>query len=345
MKNKFLVVFGLFFLPQLLFSQNEKPDNIILVVANGLGYGHLSYISHELKNADLLVKYEANGIVYTTDECRKHHSPSVAIATGQIPEPKAAGIDIAGNKVATLLEIAKENKKAIGLVSAASVTDPINAVFFTHQKNMEKSEAVALDLFQLQPELIIAGGLKFFKNRTDNRDLMIEFKKGEYKIITDAKDITKGSQPKTIALIDNENLPGAKQRDDFYVKAFQRAFKTLIKHDNGYFLVITLPHIKWSAKENNTEKMKDELEDLMNLISKINLFTADDSKTLVIIVSDTDTGALVVVPDDKSTVKWSSKENTPMTIPVFANGNGADLFRGYYPSTSIFQKISSLLIK
>jgi len=327
------------------FAQNAKPKNIVMVVAEGFGYGHLSYMYSYSKNKGEfpVSKFEVHGLLNPGNVALLHSSPAIMIANGKMTDRNSTGLDSAGNKIKTLLEIAKEQKKAIGLVSSASVTYALNAVFYAHQKKLDKHESIALDLFNLKPDLIISGGMKYFKDRGDGRDLLIEFRKDGYKILDEKKDLTKGSQLKTLALIANENLDKAPSRGDFYQLAFQKAFKTLIKKDEGYFLVITLPHLDWAGKENNCEQIKSELADFELLLEMLVKFIADDKETLLLVLSSAETGGLNLIDFNNAEIKWATKNRIHALVPVFANGSGAATFSGIFQSSEVYHKIINLL--
>ena len=47
--------------------------------------------------------------------------------------------------------------------------------------------------------------------------------------------------------------------------------------------------------------------------------------------------------NNKSGVDFTSYSHTGLPIAVFADGNGADAFTGYYDNTEIYQKMASLV--
>ena len=47
--------------------------------------------------------------------------------------------------------------------------------------------------------------------------------------------------------------------------------------------------------------------------------------------------------NNKSGVDFTSYSHTGLPVAVFADGNGADAFTGYYDNTEIYQKMASLV--
>lgn len=347
--NKFISVFLLITTICSTFTtssaQEKKIKNVVLLVVPGFGFGHLSVINHEMKGNSAFSKMEKCGIVKTSDTIINSPVSSAIIATGYAASSKSTGLDKNGNKIKTILEIAAESGKSTGILSSIAITDPVNAVFYAHLKNVDKTEQTALDLFNLKPDLLIACGIKPLKNRTDNRDLLVEFRKEGYKIIDENKDFEKGSQLKTIVLFSSDHLEKAPLRGNFYEKAFQKSFKTLVKNEKGYFLLITFPQIEWACRENNSDYLVAELADLNKLIEKILLFVQNDPETLFVIVSDKETGGVSVINEEKNFIRFSSKIPTPMLIPVFANGPGAEYFNSFFSINELFLKLGNLLIR
>ena len=46
--------------------------------------------------------------------------------------------------------------------------------------------------------------------------------------------------------------------------------------------------------------------------------------------------------NNKSGIAFTAYSHTGLPVPVFAVGNGSDVFEGYYDNTNIFDKLVSL---
>ena len=76
-------------------------------------------------------------------------------------------------------------------------------------------------------------------------------------------------------------------------------------------------------------------------------FADSNGQTLIIITGDHETGGLTLVDGelDKGhiTARYMTDDHTPIMLPVYAYGPGADKFGGVYKNTQIFHKIKTLL--
>ena len=72
-------------------------------------------------------------------------------------------------------------------------------------------------------------------------------------------------------------------------------------------------------------------------------FADKNGETLVIVTADHETGGLVLIDGDKEAGRitgiYSSDDHTPVFVPVFAYGPGAQNFTGVYENTDIFHRI------
>jgi len=329
-------------------AQLVYPKNIILVVVDGMGYGQLTAAAME-KGSDLNIykmKYSGN-VLQPESIPQEYNVKANYISSGTKTSGKAIGMDENDHILVNILEIAKEYKKSIGIISTASIIYPSVASFYSHQKNYENEEKIAQDLFTFKPDFIAAGGMKYFSRGKGDDDLLRQFRKEGYKIIDNIRDLEKSNSRKTLALLNNDHLMRSDARGNFLETAWNKAFKMCIKNEPGYFILIELPHIDWAARNNDTRYALEEVIDLDNMIGKILLYTGNDKETLLVVVSNGDTGALShtggSVQGKRIEVNWSSKSPVPQMAPVFANGTGAELFSGVYTLDQIFVKLKTLI--
>ena len=75
-------------------------------------------------------------------------------------------------------------------------------------------------------------------------------------------------------------------------------------------------------------------------------FADSNGETLVVVTADHETGGLTLLDGDEQTGRitgiYVSDDHTPVMLPVFAYGPGADRFCGTYLNTEIARRIRSL---
>jgi alkaline phosphatase len=335
---------------QTSYSNNYKPESIILLLANGMGTSALNASVMESKAPLNLTKFNFSGLVkssFHNNTFPDEAAIMTAVACGIETNNGTLGIDTNKIPVDNLFKIARACRKYAGIITTAAVTDPVPASFYAHQTNLNHRSDIIKNLIEASPEVFIGGGRKYFKDREDKKPFYDQLNMKEYKILEDNKELKSKSHKKIAGLIDDENIKSIKGgRGEFFELAWLRAFKTLVRNDTGYFLVIDNAHINWACTANDNDYLVSEILDFDKLIGEIMKLVSPDNKTLVIVLSCFETGGLAITQssiDKKMNYKWSSKNRTLNLTPVFANGPGAENFSGMMGITEIFTKLKKLI--
>ena len=140
-------------------------------------------------------------------------------------------------------------------------------------------------------------------------------------------------------------------RGDFLPNAAQLGIDFL-NNDNGFFLMVEGSQIDWGGHANDSEYVIQELLDFDKVIGKALDFAEQDGNTLVVVVSDHETGGFTLSSrtiEFETGIKYSDYSKIDVTfstgghsaamIPVFAYGPGAEEFKGIYENTEIFHKL------
>jgi alkaline phosphatase len=331
-------------------SSGNKPDapkNIILMIGDGMGPIQLQ--AGMLAHGDKLNIEKAQYAAYmsTTSANRlitDSGAAGTALATGQKTNNGAISVDITGNSIPTVLEIAAQNGYATGVVAACAITHATPASFFAHQPNRSMQEEIALDLVHSGVDVFIGGGREFFNAREDGLNLLDSLIARNYHIGKDMAD-AKNAGDKKLGLLVTEGHPPSYLggRGDFLPDATEAAINHLSKSEKGFFLMVEASQIDWFGHSNSKDTIIGEMLDFDRAIGKAIEFAERDGNTLVIITSDHETGGMTIMggngPEDDFEVHFSSKGHTPALVPVFSFGPRAELFTGIIDNTDIFPKI------
>ncbi|MFC2114024.1 alkaline phosphatase [Bacteroidota bacterium] len=337
----------------LMFSvtlKSQEPKNIILVVVDGFSFDQLSALMISNGGTSNLFKLSKTGFLNTADSNSNTVNPIVAlsqIATGTKPAQGGLGIDNNSTRVSSILDLAHAKNKATGLVSTASLLYPSTAAFYAHQSNYQKLEKVSYDLYLSDIDVFIGGGMKYFKDRTDDFDVLRELRKKGYKLIDEPKNLSKGRSKKIAAIVYPEEVPNAGKRDDYLNEAWHKAFRTLIKDERGYFLVISLPQQDWACHSRDEDHLMKELKELDAFIGRIYNYVGVDKETLLVVVSAFENGSIAILESNVKSkdvkIRINSTTPAPVLVPVFANGPGSEYFTGVYSYTNLFEKLVMFL--
>lgn len=343
-----LVVFCLLCRLSLKAQNFEKPTSIILIMANGMGMSQITAALIANNDTLNLERFNYQGFI------KNYNEVNFAI------DPKYGTLPIAGGRTIsdelqtdslkkpwkTLLECAKEKGKSTGIITTGELVSNSITPFYSHDPYSPNDDKIMKDLIYAGMDVFIGGGRRYFKSLTGPDYLSALDSKG-YKIIEDYKGLKKSSSKKVAAILDRDIIKKFDKRENYYELAWLRAFKTLVRNNKGYLLVIENPHIEWAAHDNDWRYLSSEIIDYDKLIGMILNYVSPDNKTLVLVVCPYETGGLTI--NDGNLLykhlnpKWTTKYPTACLVPVFANGPSAELFTGIYTNTQIYKKIKSLL--
>jgi alkaline phosphatase len=353
-KNIFFLFLAFSSLSDRIWAQddpdNRKPVNVIIFIEEGIGIPALT-AAQSIKGKDLnLSKASGIGMMKTSSANEVITDPAAlgtAIACGIKTDNGIIGMNPKLEPVSNIFDLAKKKKKWTGLVTTSLVVDAVPAAFYAHQSSSSSYGNIATDLVGSGISVFIGGGKKYFRTKGDSTTLFKELNVKGYKILEDYSDLKSRSHKYIAGLINADAIQGTQFRGDYLNLAWLRAFKTLIRNDTGYVLVIHNAHINWAAANNDKKEMIDEMLDMDSLLGQVLRYTAPDHKTLVLVIGGFETGGVTVMGNKYSktdpNMKFTTKQRTASMVPVFAFGPSASLFSGIYDNTDIYLKLKSLI--
>ena len=277
---------------------------------------------------------------------------ATAFASGVKTYNGAIGVNARKESVPTLLEMAEKKGMATGMVLTCSVTHATPAAFIAHVDGREEYENIALGYLDTPIDLFIGGGMDYFIHRkNDTRNLVDELTRKGYEISTifdkdiNSLDITTS---KNIGFFTANAEPvRISEGRDYDVQATNKAIDFLDERSpQGFFLMIEGSQIDWGGHANDANYVISELHAFEKVVAATLDFAARDKNTLVVVTSDHETGGFAVQPGSKLNdikVAFTTKSHTALMIPVFAEGPGAEAFRGIYENTAIFDKLKAAM--
>ena len=332
----------------------KKPKNIILMIGDGMGVSHVFAALTANGGRLFLENFKHIGFSktqsagnYITDSA----AGGTALSTGKKTFNGAIGVVInaQGDTVAvkTVLEMAEEKGLSTGLVATSSITHATPAAFVSHQYSRDLDEEIAEDIVKSGVDVFIGGGYRFFSERKDGRDLIIDLKEKGYQVLQEMDEIVKVKSGKLAGLtVPESNLPYPDRKMDLPLST-ETALNILDNNKKGLFLMVEGSQIDWGSHQNNTVYVVQEMLDFDRAIGKALEFASKDGKTLIIVTSDHETGGLAILNGDMKTgiLKggFATGGHTGVMVPVFAYGPGAEQFTGIMENTDIGKKIISLL--
>lgn len=270
-----------------------------------------------------------------------------AISMGQKTKNGMIGMNPDSIAVETILELAEKNDLATGIVVSCAVTHATPADFIAHQVNRNMYEEIAADYLKTEVDVVIGGGLKYFTDRQDGRDLTAELKSKGYQVVNDSLQMLSVKQGKLYSLMYEDHPPTMPARGDMLSKSTAKAIELLAQSKKGFFLMVEGSQIDWACHANNAVLTSQEVVDFDKAVKSALDFAKKDGNTLIVITADHETGGLTLTQGDLDkgsfVANFSTGSHSGVPVPVFAYGPGAEQFGGFMENIDFKEKIAKLL--
>eukprot|EP01084_Bolivina_argentea_P304344 525575_1 len=297
------------------------PKNLIFMIADGLGPNY-NAAYRLFKNVDetILDKYLVG--TFSTRAANQtiidSASSATALSTGILPKNTQIGTDIHINPISNIFEAAKEKGKGIGVISNTRVTHATPASFSSHVAfrlfedliGFQQGTRIAGDV-----DILFGGGKRYFDGtRNGNTFNLIEdyldFGWNSLPLDkTDLLSLDKDDLP-SIGLFTHSSFPDYLQRKydpqnneipsllDMTKKALELLDDNYGHiYDDGFMIMIESGQMDWGGHANDLPYLLNEIDEYYDTLDYIiNDFIANRQfdDTLVVMVSDHDTGGLVL---------------------------------------------------
>lgn len=339
------------------FGAHKKAQNVILLIGDGMGLAQMSTAYYFEEGQPNFSRFPIIGLHQNkpTDELITDSAAgATAFSTGYKSYNAAIGVDGDTIPRETILEMAASRGMSTGLIATSSITHATPAAFYAHVKEREQQEDIAAQLPKEPVDFFAGGGLKFFNNRQDGRNVLEDLAKAGFTI-----DTTRLDRPAKLSLsqkygylLSPDGLPKMQEgRGDFLPQATQLALDYLSLNKKGFFLMVEGSQIDWGGHNNDSEYVIEEVKDFDKAIGIALDFAKKQGNTLVIVTADHETGGMslsaakVRMQDDYNHIKptFSTGGHSASLIPVYAYGPGAWAFAGIYQNNDIFRKMVEAL--
>ena len=155
-----------------------------------------------------------------------------------------------------------------------------------------------------------------------------------------------GSAPFMLLTHDREPETASAGRT-YLPKAVKEVSQYLTKRsDKGFFMLVEGSQIDWACHANDRNWLRAEMLDFDKAVREALNFAASNGETLVIVTGDHECGGLSLnSSDSKKTFRpaFASHYHTASMVPVFAYGPQAELFKGIYENTAIYDKMKAAM--
>lgn len=287
----------------------SEVKNVIWIIGDGMGpeimgffmqgarYAGLDGYPEKVSHLEKMMNNGAWGLYFnnTYDTVVTDSAASATqMATGALTRPEVIGLNYNGENVKTLLELAKENGKSVGVISDSYVTDATPAGFTAHASGRGQKMDIARQQIDFGADVILGGGLKYF-NSGENALLLGRAKLKGYRVVQNKKELAKVKSGKVLGLFSEGAMPMSVElykhpKTPTLVEQAQKAVELLEKNKEGFVLMAEAGKIDWAAHANDAGAVLAEMKTLDALIAFAVKYADEHPDTLVYLNADHDTG-------------------------------------------------------
>lgn len=314
----------------------KTAKNVILIIGDGMSLQArqmariLSKGITEGKYNDLLEMDKMSNLALITTSgndslVTDSANSASAYATGQKGAVNAMGVYADSTKdpfddpkVENIIELAKRTRgMATGIVSTANITDATPAAMLAHTRKRSEQNFIAQEMLNPlhRPDVILGGGSRHFlpksvpgSKRTDDRNLIEEFKKLGYPIATTKTELKQAGTPdKLLGLFQLDNMDVYIDREvtknpavlgkftdqPTLMDMTKTAIDVLSKNKNGFFLMVEGACIDKQLHTMDWQRATYDTIEMDKAVGIAKEFAKKNDDTLVIVVADHAHGASI----------------------------------------------------
>lgn len=286
-----------------------KTFGIILFVSDGMVARHLTAARLYRGGGDERLALESfPHLALIRNAARDFSVPdtaaaATALATGVRVSHRHLSTHSEGRPLPSLLELAKAQGRAVGLISNGNLIAPSAAAFYAHVKDARETEPIVQQLLgKARLDVLLGGGTADFLptakggRRNDKRDLLAELQGKGWELVRTKAELENAAPYRTGPIggffapnqlaFSNEIESGSQQPS--LADLVRRAIEFLQVEGRGYVLVVDATLATTAAQNNEGERLIEETLALDNAVATAVKYAGDNS--LIVAVGKHATG-------------------------------------------------------
>ncbi|WP_321331039.1 alkaline phosphatase [uncultured Bacteroides sp.] len=323
----------------------KAPKNVIVLISDG-GAGVAEMWAAATANGGLLnvLQMKNFGLLrndplddYTTDSA----GSGTALATGVKTRNRRIGTDEQGKSLANITEFFAARGKMTGIISNDQISGATPASYYAHQPERGMSEEITKDLLKAPVSLVVGAPNKILLE--SDSALVHQLRNVGYKVFANLSQLNDLKAGDRAVCLHGDDYEHNKRLIE---ESFDGATRFLSTGKKGFFLMIEGAKIDTGGHTNDMHKVVDEYLSFDRMVGKALAFADRDKETLVLVLSDHETGGLSIIDGnyEKGSVlgSFATHDHTGIPILLFAYGPCSSHFKGFAPHTSLPKKIEEV---
>jgi len=338
------------------YDLSEKPKNIILFIADGMGFTHLTLAmqTEQSREAALIwQKFDTQG----WHDTRSFYGPltdsgasATAMATGEPTLNGVIGLDYKGNILSNIMELASRQEYATGIVTDSYIWDATPAAFASHTASRENAKDILTQIASSKLDLIFGELEDLGEDEVPDKEETFNILRERFYVIEDSLDgreITTAAKP--VALLFSEDQIQDLNSSPNLKEMTAEALTILTEKDIPFLLLVESEEIDTASHKNDSERVLKGLRTIEETLSLLLDFSSKNEETLLVFTSDHETGGLAVVSKDDDypdmQLIWSTTEHSTAVVPILSYGPGAEHFSELHRNWQIGNLLKDLISK
>lgn len=333
----------------------QEVKNIIYLIGDGMGLSSVSMMQIEggynhtifdaAENVALQKTYSADNRV--TDSA----ASGTALATGYKTNNTFVGCTPDGVAVESLMDVAKAEGKATGVVVTTYLQHATPAAFYAHTQNRHNYDVITAQLVESSLDVAIGGGMGFFKEVYKEQAADVIASNG-FSLATEFSQLeAQAGDSRTLALLADWEV-GA-HSGSYLADATREALRLLEARgeDNGFVLMVEGSLIDGMGHANDAQAQQLEMQSFMGAVEVAVEYAKLHEGTLVVVTADHETGGLSIVSADANfnlseqgvEYRWSTKGHSGVMTPIYLYGTANESINGIVENTDIAKTLKGLI--
>lgn len=328
----------------------EDPTNVILMIPDGFGPASVTMARDFLRwrNGTQELPYDSLHVGSTrtfssTSRITDSAAGGTALATGSKTYDGAISVDTLKQPLGTILEGAERRGLATGLVATSRITHATPAVFSAHVPDRGQENDIARQQLNQDIEVLLGGGKRHFlpedmdaSARTDDTNLLDVAEAKGYQIVETADELAGAQEAPLLGLFSQSHMAyeidRSRTEQPSLATMTDTAIDLLSENQDGYFLMVEGSRIDHAGHANDAAGHLHDILAFNEAVTKALQAAERDENTLVLVVSDHETGGLTLGrnvdgegiyawhPDELADVQASSSAIADSILSIRSSG-------------------------
>ncbi|MBN1106005.1 MAG: alkaline phosphatase [Deltaproteobacteria bacterium] len=307
----------------------ERAKNVIVLIADGCSSEQYTF-ARWFKGAPLSFDPIRVGAIRTfiADSVVADSAPAAsAFATGVRTSDKFISVgpraetisgvptpepELRHRPLATVLEGARLMGKATGIVATSRVTHATPAAYMAHVHDRGMEDDIMEQAIYQGVDVVFGGGKRHLVpeesrgRRADGEDLTVELKSLGYRIVEDRDAMMDVREGRVFGLFAHSHMDAEIDRPHLHpgqptlAEMTTKAIELLSRDPQGFFLMVEGSQIDWACHANDPAHLLSDLLAFEEAVKAALDFARKDGRTLVLAISDHNTGGFSIGNDRSS---------------------------------------------